>query len=229
MPNFSKIRLKNNPNSKNVKKSLKLIVILLIAIATAKYIIDTVTPIFETLCINKSKSMATIISNTETMNVMKSHSYDELFTIEKDADGNVTMIKSNMVSINEITSEIATNIQKELDNKGRENIQIALGSFTGIKILSGRGPGVPIRISSVGNIDTELKSEFEAQGINQTLHRVYLQLTCRVNILTPFEDIENEITNQVLLAENIIVGKIPETYYNLEGLTPENDAMEVIN
>ena len=139
------------------------------------------------------------------------------------------MIKSNMVSINEITSEIATNIQKELDNKGRENIQIALGSFTGIKILSGRGPGVPIRISSVGNIDTELKSEFEAQGINQTLHRVYLQLTCRVNILTPFEDIENEITNQVLLAENIIVGKIPETYYNLEGLTPENDAMEVIN
>ena len=77
--------------------------------------------------------MATIISNTETMNVMKSHSYDELFTIEKDADGNVTMIKSNMVSINEITSEIATNIQKELDNKGRENIQIALGSFTGIK------------------------------------------------------------------------------------------------
>ena len=229
MPNFSKIRLKNNPNSKNVKKSLKLIVILLIAIATAKYIIDTVTPIFETLCINKSKSMATIISNTETMNVMKSHSYDELFTIEKDADGNVTMIKSNMVSINEITSEIATNIQKELDNKGRENIQIALGSFTGIKILSGRGPGVPIRISSVGNIDTELKSEFEAQGINQTLHRVYLQLTCRVNILTPFEDIENEITNHVLLAENIIVGKIPETYYNLEGLTPENDAMEVIN
>ena len=229
MPNFSKIRLKNNPNSKNVKKSLKLIIIILIAIATAKYIIDTVTPIFETLCINKSKSMATIISNTETMNVMKSHSYDELFTIEKDADGNVTMIKSNMVSINEITSEIATNIQKELDNKGRENIQIALGSFTGIKILSGRGPGVPIRISSVGNIDTELKSEFEAQGINQTLHRVYLQLTCRVNILTPFEDIENEITNQVLLAENIIVGKIPETYYNLEGLTPENDAMEVIN
>ena len=229
MPNFSKIRLKNNPNSKNVKKSLKLIIILLIAIATAKYIIDTATPIFETLCINKSKSMATIISNTETMNVMKSHSYDELFTIEKDADGNVTMIKSNMVSINEITSEIATNIQKELDNKGRENIQIALGSFTGIKILSGRGPGVPIRISSVGNIDTELKSEFEAQGINQTLHRVYLQLTCRVNILTPFEDIENEITNQVLLAENIIVGKIPETYYNLEGLTPENDAMEVIN
>ena len=229
MPNFSKIRLKNNPNSKNVKKSLKLIIILLIAIATAKYIIDTATPIFETLCINKSKSMATIISNTETINVMKSHSYDELFTIEKDADGNVTMIKSNMVSINEITSEIATNIQKELDNKGRENIQIALGSFTGIKILSGRGPGVPIRISSVGNIDTELKSEFEAQGINQTLHRVYLQLTCRVNILTPFEDIENEITNQVLLAENIIVGKIPETYYNLEGLTPENDAMEVIN
>ena len=229
MPNFSKIKLKNNPNSKNIKRFLKMIIILFIAIGTAKYILDVVTPIFETLCKSKTKSVATIISNTQTINVMKSHSYDELFTIEKDANGNVTMIKSNMVQINEITSEIATNIQKEIDSKGREDIQIALGSFTGIKILSGRGPGVPIRISSIGNIDTELKSEFEAQGINQTLHRVYLQLKFKVSILTPFEDLEDEITNQVLLAENVIVGKIPETYYNLEGLTTKDDAVEVIN
>ena len=229
MPNFSKIKLKNNPNSKNIKRFLKMIIILFIAIGTAKYILDVVTPIFETLCKSKAKSVATIISNTQTINVMKSHSYDELFTIEKDANGNVTMIKSNMVQINEITSEIATNIQKEIDSKGREDIQIALGSFTGIKILSGRGPGVPIRISSIGNIDTELKSEFEAQGINQTLHRVYLQLKFKVSILTPFEDLEDEITNQVLLAENVIVGKIPETYYNLEGLTTKDDAVEVIN
>ena len=64
-------------------------------------------------------------------------------------------------------------------------------------------------------METDLKSEFTAQGINQTLHRVYLEVKCRVNILTPFQDIEKEITNQVLLVENVIVGRIPETYYNL--------------
>ena len=77
-------------------------------------------------------------------------------------------------------------------------------------------------------METDLKSEFTAQGINQTLHRVYLEVKCRVNILTPFQDIEKEITNQVLLVENVIVGRIPETYYNLEGLNIKSDAMEII-
>lgn len=95
-------------------------------------------------------------------------------------------------------------------------------------MLAGRGPGVKIRISSIGNVETDLKSEFTTQGINQTLHRVYLEVKCRVNILTPFQNIEKEITNQVLLIENVIVGRIPETYYNLEGLTGTTDAMEVI-
>ncbi|MGN1297401.1 MAG: sporulation protein YunB [Clostridia bacterium] len=95
-------------------------------------------------------------------------------------------------------------------------------------MLAGRGPGVKIRISSIGNVETDLKSEFTTQGINQTLHRVYLEVKCRVNILTPFQDIEKEITNQVLLIENVIVGRIPETYYNLEGLTGTTEAMEVI-
>lgn len=85
-----------------------------------------------------------------------------------------------------------------------------------------------IRISSIGSVETDLKSEFSSQGINQTLHRVFLDVKCKVAILTPFEDIEKEITNQVLLIENVIVGNIPDTYYNLEGLNPESDALEVI-
>lgn len=102
------------------------------------------------------------------------------------------------------------------------------GSFTGIHLLSGRGPGVKIRISSIGNVETDLKSEFKAQGINQTLHRVYLQVKCEVSILTPFKDITKEITSQVLLAENVIVGKIPSTYYNLEGIEDKSQALEIL-
>ena len=86
---------------------------------------------------------------------------------------------------------------------------------------------IHIKISSIGNVKTDLKSEFSSKGINQTLHRVYLLVDCEVNILTPFDNIEKRITNQVLIAENVIVGHIPETYYNLEGLSQE-DAMEVM-
>lgn len=95
-------------------------------------------------------------------------------------------------------------------------------------MLAGRGPGIKIRISSIGDVETDLRSEFTAQGINQTLHRVYLQVKCNVNILTPFDNIARDITNQVLLMENVIVGNIPNTYYNLEGINGSSDALEVI-
>lgn len=101
------------------------------------------------------------------------------------------------------------------------------GSFTGIKLLSGRGPGIKIRISTVGNVETDLRSEFKAQGINQTLHRIYLQVKCEVSILTPFKDITRDISNQVLLMENVIIGTVPDTYYNIEGIGT-NDALEFI-
>lgn len=210
------------------RKIGRIIIILIIAFSTVKLVLDAVLPIFDTLCEDKAKSIATIISNEEATNVMREHSYDELFTIEKDTGGNITIIKSNVIPINEIISDVAVKIQNQIDKRGREDIEIAVGSFTGFKLLAGRGPGVKIKISSIGNVETDLKSEFTSQGINQTLHRVYLQVKCKVNILTPFDNIEREITNQVLLVENVIVGNIPNTYYNLEGINGASDSLEVI-
>jgi sporulation protein YunB len=214
-------------NGKNAK-ILKIIVILIIAILTLKFTLDAVTPIFDTLCEDEAKSIATIISNEKATEVMSRYSYAELYSVEKDNQGNITMIKTNIIPINEIISDIALKIQEEINAKGRDNISIALGSFTGIKLLAGKGPGVKITISSIGNVETDLKSEFTAKGINQTLHRVYLQVKCQISILTPFDNITREITNQVLLAENVIVGNIPSTYYNLEGLEDSKSTLEVI-
>ena len=195
---------------------------MIIAFSTVKIVLDAISPIFEALCEDKAKSIATIISNNEATNVMKDHTYDELFTIEKDNDGNITMIKSNVIQINEIISDVAVKIQNSINERGKENIKITIGSFTGSKLLSGRGPGIPIKISSIGNVETDLRSEFSAQGINQTLHRVYLQVDCEVSILTPYNTISEKVSNQVLLIENVIVGKIPNTYYNLDGIDSSN-------
>lgn len=200
---------------------------MVIAFSTVKIVLDAILPIFDTLCKDKAKSIATIISNDQATVVMREHTYDELFTIEKDNDGNICMIKSNVFPINEIISDVAVKIQTEIDERGREDVEIALGSFTGFKLLSGKGPGVPIRISSIGNVETDLRSEFTAQGINQTLHRIYLQVDCEVSILTPYNSMTEKVSNQVLLAENVIVGRIPNTYYNLEGMN-SNDAIEII-
>lgn len=222
------IQTRSKMKSEKAKKLSTILAILIIAFSTVKLILDAVLPIFDTLCENRAKSIATNVSNEQATNVMRQHTYDELFSIEKDNNGNITMIKSNVLPINEIISDVANKIQKEIDNKGREDIQIALGSFTGFKMLAGRGPGVKIVISSIGNVETDLRSEFVTEGINQTLHRVYLQVKCHVNILTPFDNISSEITNQVLLMENVIVGNIPNTYYQLEGMNGNSDALEII-
>ena len=207
---------------KRKQKIAKIFIIMVIAFSTVKIVLDAISPIFNALCEDKAKSIATIISNNEATNVMKDHTYDELFTIEKDNDGNITMIKSNVIPINEIISDVAVKIQNSINERGKENIKIAIGSFTGSKLLSGRGPGIPIKISSIGNVETDLRSEFSAQGINQTLHRVYLQVDCEVSILTPYNTISEKVSNQVLLIENVIVGKIPNTYYNFDGIDSSN-------
>ena len=97
----------------------------------------------------------------------------------------------------------------------------------GTKILSGRGPNIPIKMSTIGNVETELVSQFSHAGINQTLHRIYLNVCCSVSILTPFDTIEEKIDNQILIAEAVIVGEVPSTYYNLNDVKKE-DLIELV-
>ena len=78
-----------------------------------------------------------------------------------------------------------------------------------------------------GTVETDLKSEFKEAGINQTLHRIYLEVKCDVSILTPYHTINETIVNQVLLIEGLIIGNIPDTYYNLQGLN-DDQMMETI-
>ena len=132
-----------NGGDKNLKRKQKIariFIIMVIAFSTVKIVLDAILPIFDALCKDRAKSIATIISNNEATNVMKDHTYDELFTVEKDNEGNITMIKSNIISINEIISDVPNRIQQEIDKRGKENVEIALGSLTGIRILSGIGP-----------------------------------------------------------------------------------------
>lgn len=129
-----------NIEPKNKEKIVKIFFIIVIAVSTVKLVLDAVMPIFDELCADKAKSIATIVANDQATEVMKDHTYDELFTIEKDSEGNIIMIKSNIVKINEIISDVPNKIQEDIDKRGRENIEIALGSFTGIRILSGIGP-----------------------------------------------------------------------------------------
>lgn len=126
-----KISLNRGSKGYNPKvlKVIEVFSILVIAFSTVNLILDAVLPIFDTLCETRAQSIATIISNEQATKVMNNHSYEELFTVEKDSNENITMIKSNMIAINQIISDVAINIQNEINKRGRENIEIALRKF----------------------------------------------------------------------------------------------------
>lgn len=126
-----KIFLSNvsDKNFRKKQKTTKIFIIIVIAFSTVKIVLDAILPIFDTLCKDRAKSIATIISNQQATLVMKEHEYDELFTLEKDNDGNIIMIKSNVGPINEIISDVAIKIQNEINKKGRDDIEIAIRKF----------------------------------------------------------------------------------------------------
>lgn len=219
---------KNNNIKQKSNSFLCFFVILIIIIFVYIEIERGIEPIFRTLCEDKAQEIATSVTNAQSTKVMEKYKYNDMFTIEKDSSGNVQMINANIFVIDEITSDIALYIQKELEKNPSSEIKLSISSFTGIKMLSGMGPNINMRIAQNGKVNTDLKSEFVSQGINQTIHRVYLQIYCSVNILTPFEIIEKEISNQVLLMENVIIGQIPNTFYNFNGLESKQNLMEFV-
>lgn len=169
-----KFNSRSSKNPKN-KKKLILVFIVLCLLSSVVMVVKAVSPLFNQICREKALSTATMITNQVTSRVMAKYGYSDFITIHRDTENNINIIQSNIVNINNFISDVTEQIQKEIDHTPEEDISIRMGSFTGISILAGRGTKVPIKISTVGNIKTDVKSEFNNAGINQTLHRLYLE------------------------------------------------------
>ena len=225
----NKSRYKNREYNVKLKKTFPVFVIFIIAFTTCYVIWKSLNPVFDALCDDEAKSIAIKVTNEETNKVMNKYSYDSFFTIEKDDKGNIKMINANVLQINKVMSDIALNIQSSLKQNEKNEIYISTGSLTGMRIFAGAGPKIPVRLSTIGNIETDLKSEFISQGVNQTKHKVYMEVKTTVDILTPVSRTERSVKNQILIAENVIVGDIPSTYYNLNGINNQEDLLQMVD
>lgn len=228
-PRFRNNSSKFSKEQKLKRKILKLIIIIFAIVLITKLILNYIEPIFGAMCEEKINSIATIITNQQSTIVMNKYQYEQLYSIEKDTNGNIVIIKSNVVPINNMISDLTENIQVEFDKIENPRISIALGGLSGIYFLSGVGPEISLKVSVTGTVETNIRSEFIAQGINQTLHRVYVDFDCNMKIVTPLKNYNKNITNQVIIAEHVIVGNIPDSYYNLEGIESNMDTLNTIN
>lgn len=215
-------------DNRKAKKLYYFILIWIIAVITISMMIKSMEPVFEAICIEKAKEVGTKILNVESSEVLKDVDYNDLISVERDSNNNIKMVKSNVISINILASDITYRIQEKLGELEKTQIGISMGTLSGSRMLAGIGPNIKLKIVPVGSVETEFKSEFVSAGINQTIHRLYLIVNCDVSILTSYSTIDTNIENQVLFAENIIVGEVPDAYYNLEGIGRE-DILEVVN
>lgn len=226
---IKKPQFKRGKGVRSQGKITTIILILIIAFETASLLLNYMNPIFEQVSTYEAKKLATFVANDQTTKVMQNYNYDSMFSIEKDSEGNVSMIQMNMYRVNIIISDIAYYIQEQMKEPENSTVSIPMGNLLGVDLFSGYGPSIKMKVVLLGSVETDLRSEFIAKGINQTLHRVYLQIDCPVQILSSYKTLEENISNQFLLAENVIVGKIPSTYYNLDGFETPEDTMETIN
>lgn len=139
--------------------------------------------------------------------------YDDLFTVVKDSNGDVSMVQANSPEINLISREIANLAQANLDALGSQEISVPAGTFTGLALLMGMGPEVTISVIPIGSALCDFVSYFTSAGINQTLHKIYINVHAVISIVTPIDEPTITVTAEVLVAENLIVGDVPQFYF----------------
>ena len=143
--------------------------------------------------------------------------YDRIVFFEKDLDGRITALKTNMSEINRLKTDILNIINDEILALDTSDIGIPLGSFFLPELLSGRGPVIPVNVLSIRNSDAAFSSNFVQTGINQTLHQLIMLVSVDVSVLTLGHTSSFTITSEVVIAETVIVGSVPNTFLQTGG------------
>ena len=138
--------------------------------------------------------------------------YDRIIYFEKDLNGKITALKTNMSEVNRLKTDILNLINDEILSLDTSDLGIPLGSLFLPEFLAGRGPEIPVHILSIRNSDGSFESYFTEAGINQTLQQLRMNVCVDVAILVLGRSETFTVTSQVVVAETIIVGQVPDTF-----------------
>lgn len=144
--------------------------------------------------------------------------YSRMITVEKDAQGNVTALRTNIAEINRLKTSVLQRVDARLQNLSMEELGVPIGSIVLPELLSGRGPKIPVRVLAVRTSDAVFRSSFTGAGINQTKHSITIDVHVVITILTWTGTQEISVDSAVVAAETVIVGNVPTTYFGMEEL-----------
>lgn len=149
--------------------------------------------------------------------------YGEMVLLEKDQNGNVTALKTNMGEINRLKTLILDIVNRKIVEMDMDEIGVPLGSLVFPALFSGNGPMLPVRVLSVSSSDASFQNRFSEAGINQTLHQIVMDVKVEMTVLTPAGAEPLEVSSQVVVAETVIVGTVPNSYLAVNGQKTEQE------
>ena len=143
--------------------------------------------------------------------------YDRIVYFEKDLDGRITALKTNIGEVNRLKTDILKIINDEILALDSSDLGIPLGSLFLPEFISGKGPEIPVHIIAIRNSDATFVSHFSEAGINQTLHQVTMVVSVDVAVLVLGKTDTFTMTSEVVVAETVIVGAVPDTFLQSGG------------
>ncbi len=210
-----KLIQKNNLKKSKRIKFIIFIICVIVPILIFNAITKVVEPTLMAMCTLEAKNIGILVSNEAIGNVMEGVTYEDLVTLEKDQNGKIIALRANVMEMSKMATQISNEMQKLYDTMEGAYVKIPVGTFTGNALLSSFGPNITVKIIPFGMVATDFKSEFVSAGINQVRHRIYLEVLTNVSVVAPLITKEMSVTTNISIAETILVGDVPDSFFNL--------------
>ena len=192
------------------------VVLLLLLAAAALFLLARMRlfPLIEDMAVTRvTNKTANLINEAIDEQIRKGAvDYSSMVLLEKDGDGNVTALKTNISEINRLKTQILEKVNQEIMQLDVEQIGVPIGNLLMPELFSGRGPYIPVRVLSVRSSEAGFENQFSQAGINQTLHQIIMTITIQITIVTPAGTDLIETSSQVVVAETVMVGTVPNSY-----------------
>lgn len=192
------------------------------ALITYYYVETSIKPTLVSICEVKAKVIATqIINDTVREELNKNALKEQILIPTYDKEGKVNMIRTDAMVMNTISSNIAKNVQQKIVNLENQSFTIPFFTALGSQLLANKGPGLKFTILHQGSVLVDFVTEFAESGINQTRYKIYITVDVDIRIISPVTTSSTTVGNNVLIAEIVIVGDVPDSYMNLPSLFEE--------
>ncbi len=138
--------------------------------------------------------------------------YADLIKFGRDKNGNIVSVTIDAYYLNKIGNNIGDEIDKHINRMRSYVINIPFSVLFSEQLINGRGPKMPLVFVMTGITTTDFENEFTAAGVNQTHHRIMMNITVNTYVVHSGCVTVVPYQTNVCVAESIVVGITPQAF-----------------